>query len=156
MANWCRFRIDPAGLELDLVDGVPVDAVLEPGRGRVLQISEDLEIGVWYGPDATMEQWSRGIVQHWPDAVLEPEREMTIVDAVAARSRCARLPSERVEGGFETPGGVIELRERAIRARETIAVAFVYGDRPVLVSVSVAGTARVMADHLTRSLRPAR
>jgi hypothetical protein len=154
--RWVPYRIEAAGIEVDVVDGVPLDAELGPERGHVLQRAEDVEIGVWYGHDGTIDRWSRGLARTWPEAVLEPEERIHLACGLPARRRVAHLPSESVEGGFRSADGSLEVRARSTPARETAAVAFVCDGVPVLASVSAAGASFPLAQHVFGVLRPLR
>lgn len=154
MTRWTRYRIDAVGLELDVVDGVPVDAELGPDAGHVLQWADELQIGVWYGADGTIERWRGGIAESWPQAVLGPEETIALAGGLTARRRIAQLPPDRVEGGFATAGGGLELRVRETPAREVTAVALERDGIPVLASVTASGAGRAEAEHVVASLRP--
>jgi hypothetical protein len=150
---WARYRIEPVGLELDVVDGAPVDAQLGDGGGSVLQFAAELEIAVWYGDDGTIARWAGGIAESWPRAVLGPEETVTIGDGLTARQRVALLPADRAEGGFPRPDGAIELRVRETPAREVTAVALERDGVPVLASVTSPAERRADAAHVLASLR---
>lgn len=153
MTEWARYRIDPVGLELDVVDGVPVDADVGPEDGSVLQYADDLLIGVWYGDDGTIARWAGGIAESWPRAVVGPEEEVTLGDGLTARQRVALLPADRAEGGFARPDGAIELRSNDTAAREVTAVALERDGVPVLASVTSPAERRADAAHVLASLR---
>jgi hypothetical protein len=153
VTRWSRFRIDAVGLELDVVDTVPVDAELGPDGGTVLQWADDLQIGVWYGAEGTIAHWAGGIAESWPRAVLGPEETVTIGDGMTARQRVALLPADRAEGGFPRPDGAIELRVRETPAREVTAIALERDGVPVLASVTSPAERRADAAHVLASLR---
>jgi len=153
VTQWSRYRIDPVGLELDVVDGAPVDAELGPDSGSVLQWADELQIGVWYGADGTIARWAGDIAETWPQALLGPEETVTIGDGLTARQRVALLPADHAEGGFARPDGAIELRVRETPAREVTAVALERDGVPVLASVTSPAERRADAAHVLASLR---
>jgi hypothetical protein len=153
VTEWTRYRLDPVGLELDVVDGVPVDAELGADGGVVLQWADDLQIGVWYGADGTIARWAGGIAERWPEAVLGPEETVTLGEELTARRRIALLPADHAEGGFARLDGAIELRVRETPAREITAVALEYDGVPVLASVTSPAERRADAAHVLASLR---
>ena len=153
MTQWARYRIDPVGLELDVVDDVPVDAELGPDGGTVLQFADELQIGVWYGAEGTIAGWAGAIAESWPAAVLGPEETVTLADGLTARRRVALVPPDRAEGGFERPDGAIELRVRETPAREVTAVGLERDGVPVLASVTSPAERRADAAHVLASLR---
>jgi hypothetical protein len=153
VTRWASYRIDAVGLELDVVDSVPVDAELGPRDGHVLQWADELQIGVWYGAEGTIERWSSGIAESWPQAVLGPEDTIALAGGLTARRRVAQLPPDRAEGGFQSACGGVELRARETPAREVTAVALERDGVPVLASVMAAGTGRREAEHVVASLR---
>jgi hypothetical protein len=155
VTDWTRYRIEPVGLELDVVAGVPVDAELGDDGGAVLQFADDLEIGVWYGADGTIARWAGGIAEHWPRAVLGPEETVTLGNGLTARQRVALLPADHAEGGFARPDGAVELRVRETPAREVTAVALDRAGLPVLASVTSPAERRADAAHVLASLRVA-
>ncbi|HEX5622708.1 MAG TPA: hypothetical protein VFX51_30050 [Solirubrobacteraceae bacterium] len=153
MTEWTRYRIDAVGLELDVVDGVPVDAELGRDAGTVLQFAGDLEIAVWYGADAEIDRWAGGIAASWPRAVLGPEETVTLGDELTVRQRVALLPPEHVEGGFEREDGGLELRVDERPAREATAVALRCGGIAMLASVTAPAGRRADVAHVLTSLR---
>jgi hypothetical protein len=153
VTEWARYRIDPVGLELDVVDGVPVEAELGREDGAVLQFADELQIGVWYGAEGTIATWAGGIAESWPRAVLGPEETVTLGGGLTARQRVALLPEDRAQGGFERPDGAIELRAHEMPAREVTAVALERDGVPVLASVTSPAERREDAAHVLASLR---
>jgi hypothetical protein len=153
VTQWSRYRIDPIGLELDVVDGVPVDAELGADGGVVMQWADELQIGVWYGAEGTIARWAGGIAEHWPRAVLGPEETVTLGDGLTARQRVALLPADHAEGGFARPDGTIELRAQETAAREATVVGLDRDGVPVLASVTSPADRRADAAHVLASLR---
>lgn len=148
MTDWEPYRIAPVDLQVDVVAGEPVHA----GAGHAIQWASDVEIGVWYGADGTLERWREGMMESWPDAAFGPEEAVTLAGGLPARRVVAHLPPERAEGGFATPDGGFEIRRRDTPARTITAVALVRDGVPVLATVSAADAAQ--AAHVLDSLRP--
>jgi hypothetical protein len=150
---WTSYRVEPIGLELDVVDGVPVDAELGETDGSALQFADELQIGVWYGAGGSIDTWARGIAESWPRAVLGPEETVTVGEGLTARRRVALLPADHATGGFERDDGAIELRVRETPAREVTAVALERDGIHALVSVTSPAERRADAAHVLASLR---
>ena len=149
------FPIPPVGLELEVIDGVPVEDEIGTRAGHVLQWGPELQLALWYGPDATLERWREDLLARWPQARLGGEEEIALSDGSAARRQQVELPAETAEGGFPAAGGGIELRRFEKPARVSGAIALEHAGLPVLLACTVpAEDAKPMLESLAQRLRP--
>jgi hypothetical protein len=147
--------IPPLGLELEVIDGIPVDEEVGPRAGHVLQWGPKLQLALWYGPDASLERWRGDLLERWPQARISEEEEIALSDGSAARRQQVELPAETAEGGFPAAGGGIELRRFEKPVRVSGAIAFEHAGLPVLLACTVpAEDAEPMLESLAQRLRP--
>jgi hypothetical protein len=123
VSTWRRHRIDPLGLELEVLDGPPLFE--EPGS--VLQASDPLVLGVRYGDGATIEEWRERFAA-WPPVEFGP-----VTETGAGR----RLEAAVVAGVAEALLAVGVHRRVEEPARTVIALGFTLGGVPVLAHWSV-------------------
>jgi hypothetical protein len=137
VTEWARRALAGAGLSLDVLADAEVSVEEEPGRGWLAQFAPPLELAVWYGPGQTLERWSTGVLETWPEASIGVEEAATACDVPARRQR-AELPERpAATGGFPTAHGGIELRTQRFPARVTVALALKHQGIPVLATWTV-------------------
>jgi hypothetical protein len=139
-----------------VVDGFPVEAELGADAGHVLQWAPDLQLALWYGPEATLERWRDDLLAHWPQASVGEEEAIVLPGGMPARRQRVELPAETAEGGFPTADAGFELRRFETPVRVTGAMALEHEGLPVLVSCTLpadeAGPALERLDHMLRPL----
>jgi hypothetical protein len=139
--QWKRHDMTTLGLALDLFEDPPVSEDGTEMSGWLTQTTGPVQIGVWYGPDQTIDRWRAGF-SAWQGVTFESERATRVCGRPARRQQALVREQPPAQGTFTDAEGQLEYRTRTLPAMMAVVVAFEHRHTFVLVGWQIEAAQR--------------